>query len=251
MGELVSEKTTKRLVSLDAYRGAIMISLICHGFGFSAFEGHSVLGFLARSTDHVEWEGCVYWDLIQPAFMFMVGVAMPFAYAKRQSLGQTHDEIFGHVFQRVIMLILIAAIFTSIHKGKPTVTFINVLPQIAIGYFFAFFVLNKSYVTQGLTAALIVIIYTIVWVLYPGDAWAMGNQNIGSDFDKWLMGSYYPGYYVAMNAIPETATIIFGVMCGRVVAGSQSQKRVMAILAVAAIGSFLGGWALSPLIPMV
>ena len=27
--------------------------------------------------------GCSYWDLIQPSFMFMVGVAMPFSYSRR------------------------------------------------------------------------------------------------------------------------------------------------------------------------
>ncbi len=169
MNETLSSKATKRLVSLDAYRGAVMISLVSHGFGFSAFEGHSVFGFLARHTNHVVWVGCVYWDLIQPAFMFIVGVAMPFAYTRRRSLGEAPGRIFAHVIKRAIYLVLIAALFTSIHSGRPSLTFINVLPQIAIGYFLAFFVLNRSYKTQGLTAALILILYTLAWVFYPGN----------------------------------------------------------------------------------
>ena len=32
--------------------------------------------------------GCSFWDLIQPSFMFMVGVAMPFSYASRRAAGQ-------------------------------------------------------------------------------------------------------------------------------------------------------------------
>jgi predicted acyltransferase len=255
MPETLSTKASQRFVSLDAYRGAIMISLISVGFGFSAFQGHPILGFVARHMDHVAWKGCVYWDLIQPAFMFMVGVAMPFAYARRRSLGESHARVLGHVVKRAILLVLIAALFTSIQEGHPTITFINVLPQIAIGYFLAFFVLNQSYTVQGLTAALILIIYTLVWVLYPangeGGPWAQGNVNIGSDFDKWLMGKYYSGLYVGMNAIPSTATIIFGVMCGRLVAGELSQKQVMKILAVAAIALFAAGLALSPVVPII
>jgi len=255
MDETPSSKAAKRFVSLDAYRGAIMISLVSSGFGFSALKGHPCLGFLARHTDHVAWQGCVYWDLIQPAFMFMVGVAMPFAYARRRSLGQTHARIFGHVVQRAIALILIAAFFSSVHAGHPVITFINVLPQIAIGYFFAFFVLNRSYAVQGLTAALILAIYTLVWVLYPGNGaggpWAQGNANIGSDFDKWLMGAYYSGYYVGMNAIPSTATILFGVICGRLVASDLSPKQVMKVLAVLAVAFMAAGLALSPIVPMI
>ncbi len=108
--------------------------------------------------------------LIQPAFMFIVGVAMPFAYARRRSLGQTSGRIFVHVLNRSIYLVLIAALFTSIHSGRPRLTFVNVLPQIAIGYFLAFFVLNRSYKAQGFTAALILILYTLAWVFYPGNA---------------------------------------------------------------------------------
>ena len=39
----LEKKLTKRLVSLDAYRGMIMICLISVGFGLSAFEGHPYL----------------------------------------------------------------------------------------------------------------------------------------------------------------------------------------------------------------
>ena len=121
-----------------------MISLISHGFGFSGFEGHPFLGFLAHQTEHVPWEGFVYWDLIQPAFMFMVGVAMPFAFAKRVSLGDSHGKIYVHAFRRAFNLVLIAAIFTSTNRGEPTYTLVNVLPQIAFGYLATMLVLQKK-----------------------------------------------------------------------------------------------------------
>ncbi len=147
------KRMTKRLVSLDAYRGMIMICLISVGFGLSAFEGHPYLGFLSTQVEHVRWQGMVFWDLIQPAFMFMVGMAMPFAYTKRRSLGLSHRKIFYHVIQRAVVLIVIANVSGTIHRGEPGIGFINVVNQIAIGYFLAFLVVNRSYLAQGLTAA--------------------------------------------------------------------------------------------------
>ncbi len=246
---------TRRLVSLDAYRGLIMICLISVGFGFSAFEGHPWLGFLAGQIEHVPWVGLTFWDLIQPAFMFMVGMAMPFAYAKRRSLGLSHQKIFLHVIHRAVLLIVIANVIGTIHSGSPSIGFINVLDQIAIGYFLAFFVINRSLLGQGLAAAGILLLYSITWILYPGNGpggpWEMGFQNLGGDFDMWMLGRTYSGHYVGLNAIPATATIIFGMMTGKVVGSSRSQKQIMRILAGAGIAGLFLGLLLSPLIPII
>ena len=257
-------KSTQRLMSLDAYRGLIMITLISHGFGFNALAGHPYLGFLAVQTEHVQWQGCVFWDLIQPAFMFMVGVAMPFAFGKRKSLGDSEVKIFAHVVRRAIFLCLIAIGFGSIHAGKVTIGFVNVLPQIAFGYVVAYLLVKKSYMTQGLVALSILLVYTLVWALYPGNGtaglwanpyakppWGQEYANLGSNFDMWLIGRYYPGYWLALNAIPSSATIIAGAMCGRLVSSGLSYNRIMKILAVAGLAGIASGFALDFAIPIV
>src|SRR3954471_14236193 len=78
-----------RLMSLDAYRGFIMLLLVSEGFGLGALKSHPGWAWLAAQWDHSAWEGCTFWDLIEPAFTFMVGVAMPFALARRQVQGAT------------------------------------------------------------------------------------------------------------------------------------------------------------------
>ena len=61
-------------------------------------------------------------------------------------------------------------------------------------------------------AETILVGYNLVWMFNPwngpGGPWAPGNENIGSAFDRWLLGRNYSGFYVGMNAIPSTATII-------------------------------------------
>src|SRR4051812_33507880 len=90
----------QRLLSLDVYRGLIMVSLICFGFGLRTFDKDPRWDFLARQVDHSQWQGVVFWDIIQPAFMFMVGVAMPLAYARRQAMGATRSQLFQHALRR-------------------------------------------------------------------------------------------------------------------------------------------------------
>ncbi|UCF35920.1 MAG: DUF5009 domain-containing protein [Acidobacteriota bacterium] len=252
---MTEDKKTKRLTSLDAYRGLIMICLISVGFGFSAFEGHSLLGFLAHQVEHVPWEGMVFWDLIQPAFMFMVGVAMPFSLAKRRALGQSKGQTQLHVIQRALLLIVIANAIGTIHQGAPSLGFINVLNQIAIGYFLAFFVINSSLLVQAVTAAGILLVYTLAWLVYASASgtapWEMSTNNIGADFDFWMLGRNYGGYYVGLNAIPSTVTILIGMMCGTLVGSQRPPLQIMRILAGSGFGLIAAGLLMGQFVPII
>ena len=84
-GSVPARPASERLQSLDAYRGLIMLTLLA-GAVFHSLKGHPTWNWLYVQNEHVDWAGCVYWDLIQPSFMFMVGVAMPFAFARRAAL---------------------------------------------------------------------------------------------------------------------------------------------------------------------
>src|SRR5438105_3220922 len=131
---------TSRLTSLDAYRGFIMLLLVSEGFGVTALKNHSGWAWLAAQFDHSEWAGCTFWDLIQPAFTFMVGVAMPFAFARRTARGATTASLFRHVAWRSLLLIVLSNIFSNWGSSRPQLRlqFINVLCQIAFGYMLCF-----------------------------------------------------------------------------------------------------------------
>src|SRR5882672_3689407 len=125
--------TTGRLVSLDAYRGFIMLTLISHGFGFAALKAYPHWAWLSAQVDHNEWTGVTFWDLIQPAFTFMVGMAMPFAFARRTSQGATFGGLFKHVAWRALLLLALSNILSNFNSGRPRpqLQLINVLCQIA------------------------------------------------------------------------------------------------------------------------
>src|SRR5262249_35167371 len=124
----------ERLTSLDAYRGFIMLVMASAGFGFPAvakqFPDSLAWKFLGYEFDHVAWLGCSFWDLIQPSFMFMVGVAMPYSFASRQAKGHGRWRNAGHVLWRSFVLIALAVFLTSNRAPQTRFLFTNVLAQI-------------------------------------------------------------------------------------------------------------------------
>ncbi len=243
-----------RLESLDAYRGLIMATLLC-GAIFGSLKGDPTWNWLYLQNEHVEWQGCVYWDLIQPSFMYMVGVAMPFALARRAARGDSWGKRFRHVLARALGLILVGIVLDNFGADRWSIGFIRVLQQIAVGYVLAFFVVGKSFRTQALTAGAILMGYNLLWMFNPwngsGGPWAKGNANIGSAFDFWMLGRHYSGYYVGMNAIPSTATIIFGVMAGQLIMKRLPPRRTMGILLIAGLCGVGAGLLMSPWLPLI
>jgi len=43
---------------------------------------------IAEQFNHHPWNGLRFWDLIQPYFMFIVEVAMPYSLSNRKKRGQ-------------------------------------------------------------------------------------------------------------------------------------------------------------------
>src|SRR5262245_8056166 len=146
------ETEPKRYLSLDAYRGFIMLILASEGFGFSALQGNPKWGGVARWFDHVPWEGGVFWDMIQPAFMFMVGLAMPFALARRKESGASDGDNFRHVLMRSLNLILFSQIIICVGAGRIKPQLINVLSQIAFTYAITYLLLKLRWQYQAAAA---------------------------------------------------------------------------------------------------
>jgi predicted acyltransferase len=77
-----------RLMSLDVFRGFTMFLLIAEATQIydhlvnPAFQG-TIIAAIGQQFHHHPWNGLRFWDLIQPFFMFIVGLAMPFSFGRR------------------------------------------------------------------------------------------------------------------------------------------------------------------------
>jgi predicted acyltransferase len=248
----------QRLASLDAYRGFIMLVLAAGGFGLvevaKRADGNFFLDLLATQFDHVPWVGCAFWDLIQPSFMFMVGVAMPYSYANRKARGRSAWQNFGHVVYRSIVLILLGVFLsTSISDKQTNFAFVNVLTQIGLGYAFVYLLLNRGVKIQLAAIAVILAGYWLYFYRYPApgpdfDFQSVGvakgvemtglfahwnkNTNAAAAFDVWFLNlfpraepfRFNEGGYQTLNFIPSMATMIFGLMAGELLRGSLSAR---------------------------
>lgn len=241
----------ERLVSLDAFRGFIMTALVAHGFGLRTFADDPQLGWLGRQFEHVAWEGIVFWDLIQPAFMFMVGLAMPFAFkARERRYGP--GAVMQHVAWRAFMLIVISQVIMSISRGEVFFQLINVLAQIGFTYFFAYLLLQLSFRNQLIGAALILAGHTGLFHIFPGadGAWSQAD-NVGARIDHFF-GLHYSGYYVTINFIPSIVTTLAGAWLGQLMLDSTaSHAKRMRVLAMSMAGCWAGGLLLGLFNPVV
>lgn len=91
--------STSRVFSIDAYRGFTMLAMISGGMGLGKLLKDPNWGWLADQFTHREWVGCTFWDLIQPSFMFLVGVSMPVAFGLRMDRGETWAVQLQHAFK--------------------------------------------------------------------------------------------------------------------------------------------------------
>src|SRR5947208_15416339 len=166
-----SPAATTRLVSLDAFRGLVMVLMlgevirlpqVAQAFPDSLFW--RVIGF---NTEHVEWQGCSLYDLIQPAFSFLVGAALPFSIASRKRKGQTFGQMLGHAVRRALLLIFLGIFLRSLGSRQTYFTFEDTLTQIGLGYVFLFLLGFARVRTQVVALVLILICFWAAFVIYP------------------------------------------------------------------------------------
>mgnify|MGYP001086383760 CR=1 FL=1 len=141
ISEMITTNYPKeRLASIDFFRGLTMFLLIGEFTGlFSVFSGEEMQGSLLYSIalqfHHHPWHGLRFWDLIQPFFMFIVGLSMPIAIERRINRGDSKKMIWKHVLIRSILLIFLGWALYCIGPGEITFHFQNVLgrPRRAAG----------------------------------------------------------------------------------------------------------------------
>ncbi len=101
-----------------------------------------------RQFHHHPWNGLRFWDLIQPFFMFIVGVAMPFSYAKRLKRGDSKQKITRHIIQRCIILLALGVGLHCVYRHKLVWELWNVLSQLSMTILIAYFLMRYKWSTQ-------------------------------------------------------------------------------------------------------
>ena len=248
-----------RVLSVDFFRGFTMFMLIGEFSGFFStlnnpfFDG-TIVSEIGHQLDHVKWIGLHFWDLIQPFFMFIVGVAMPFSMTKRWNRGDSWNTTLLHAAKRSLLLLVLGWALYCIGPGKITFRFTNVLAQLSVTYFIAFLLMRRAVKWQLLASVLVILASQLLYLYWsvPGfNQPFTPDQNFGSWFDLALTGMPGGGYWVAFNAIPTTAHTIWGVITGMILMNDWRPKRKIKIMILAGLTGLIIGFSLSPVIPII
>jgi predicted acyltransferase len=281
-----------RLVSLDAMRGTIMLFMASAGFGIpqvaKQFPDSGLWSFLSFHTSHATWVGGGAWDMIQPAFMFMVGVAMPWSYARRIAAGHSFARNAGHALWRSFVLVALAVFLASNSTKTTNFIFTNVLGQIGLGYTFLFLLLNRGWKVQlGAMATIAVGTWTMFAMhgvppasfdfasvgvkadelkdaVLPGffAHWDK-NTNAAAAFDQWFLNLFphdeksvlNAGGYTTLNFVPSLITMILGLMTGEMLRRDGTHGRRLAwMFGAGALCVGIGlaaGWTVCPIIKRI
>ena len=267
---------TTRLISLDAFRGLVMVLMLAEQMRLwevaRSFPHSLIWRVISFNTQHVEWQGCSLHDLIQPAFSFLVGAALPFSIASRKMKGQTFGPMLGHAVRRALILIFLGIFLRSLWSSQTYFTFEDTLTQIGLGYVFLFLLGFTRVRTQVITLVLILIFFWMAFVLYPVpgpqfDYARVGvpadwphlytgflshwnkNSNLSWAFDVWFLNLFpreHPfifneGGWSTLSFIPTLGTMIMGLLAGEWLKGTGSKQQKQRGLAIAGASLLLLG----------
>jgi len=102
-----------RVVAIDALRGFVMFTMIFVN-DLAGAPKKVVPDWMVHFSDrHKHGSGMTFVDLVFPAFLFIVGMAIPFALGGRLNKGEPVGKILGHVAVRTLALLAIGILMVN------------------------------------------------------------------------------------------------------------------------------------------
>lgn len=129
-----------RVLSLDIFRGLTMLVMI---FVNDLASVHGLPWWNYHMPPHVN--GMTYVDVVFPAFLFILGMAIPLAVRRRLALGDSMPRLWGHILLRTASLVVIGLVLANAGKVDPNLTGLQ----------------------SGVWATLALLGAILLWIVYP------------------------------------------------------------------------------------
>lgn len=259
-----------RIVSIDALRGFDMFWIIgadeiARGLGKANESGWAQA--VAAQLKHVRWEGFVFYDLIFPLFVFLLGMGIVFSLDKiiaKDGLWGAHKRIF----RRFLLLFLFGALYDEGFIGLPDESpFSGVLQRLAWCYLFT----SLLYCHLG-RKALAGVLFTLLlgyWLLVafvppPGADHVDLRSGDGPHLPLYIDEHYLPFKEAGqksdpeglMSTIPAVASCLLGLFAGLLLMNQQveARKKILIFLGAGAMMVVLGytwGWLSFPVVKRI
>jgi predicted acyltransferase len=265
--ECAPPATRERLMSLDALRGFDMFWII-GGWGIVAGLGKGLGSpwfdrYVMPQIEHVPWEGFVAWDLIMPLFLFVVGAAMPFSFARRLEAGGSKTRLYLHILYRVAVLWVLGMIAQGhllAYDLSKLQLYSNTLQAIAAGYLIAsVLLLNLQWRWQLVATGGLLLLYWGLLALVPVPGHAGGHfseqGNLALYLDRLILGRFQDGtnppYTWILSSMTFGTSVMMGAFAGQLLRSNRSAVSKVLLLLGCGVACVLAGWAWGQSFPII
>lgn len=241
-----------RLASLDFYRGLVMVLLMLEASGlYEHVVGMTnpttfIHSFAIQFTHH-SWHGLHFWDLIQPAFMFIAGSAMAFSLTKQTAMGRSWNKQAKHALKRSWWLFFWGVLDYAVRGNHLSFELWDVLTQLSFTMLVAFLIFHWKPGSQILLSIGLLMLTEFLYrfTQIPGfDQPFTDQHNFGNYIDLILMNKINSGGWVAINCIPTAAHTIWGVVAGKWLLNRPNNKSKIAPVIILGALALLVGYGL-------
>ena len=248
---------SKRLVSLDAFRGITIAAMIL-------VNNPGTWNAVYKPLQHAHWNGWTPTDLIFPFFLFIVGVAIVFAFSKRLTLGQTKKDLYLKIVRRTLILFGLGLFLNGFpFFNLSTIRIPGVLQRIAITYFFASIIyLNFDikaiyYITFGILA-----VYWIIMKTIPVPGYGAGVLEPVGNLCWYIDSHIFRGHTWAgapasgfdpeglLSTLPAISSVLFGILTGNYIKRKINEYEKVSSLFVWGFFAVIGGYIVSIWFPI-
>lgn len=240
-----------RLISLDFYRGLIMVLLMLESSRLYDHLADGTKGSFAEPLMnqffHHPWHGLHFWDLIQPGFMFIAGVAMAYSIYKQKLNNIPWKTQAGKALRRSGWLFFWGVLDYAVRGDHLSFELWDVLTQLSVTMLIAFFIFSWKTGYQILFSIGLLLLTELLYrnSNIPGFEQPFTDQhNFGNYVDTLLMHKINPGGWVAINCIPTAAHTIWGAVAGKWLLKLKSDKSRITRILVFGLVALVSGYIL-------
>ena len=238
----MTQPATERLISLDAFRGFTIASMVL-------VNNPGDWGNIYSQLGHAEWNGWTFTDWIFPFFLFICGVSMTFSLGRRADAGDDKGALLRQLFKRAAIIFLIGFLLNLIPAFNfETVRIPGVLQRIALCTMLAApIVVYGDWKQQCVWIVGLLALYSVLMLLVPvpdvQGRIAAGALEPGRDFGAFIDRLVLDGHLWVksktwdpeglVSTLPALCSLLFGVLAGRWLLSrtSPAEKTVWMMLA--------------------
>ena len=245
-GEHRGTTATGRMTSLDVFRGITIAGMIL-------VNNPGTWSVIYGPLQHAEWHGWTPTDLIFPFFLFIVGVSITLALARRVESGGSKRDLYWKITRRTLIIFGLGLFLVGFpYYTLSTMRIPGVLQRIAVCYFISSLIFLKSdWRAQAVITAALLLLYWALLELIPVPGFGAGDLsmegNLAAYVDRKLLAghTWKPLYDPEgiLSTIPAVATTLCGVLTGHLLRSRQTPVEKVAAMFVAGVAGVVLGWA--------